>query len=536
MRIINLYKLLRYSSVCLLLAMVAGCAESVDFEQPQLSVSEKEIKFTNQISEKTITVNTNCKEWIATTPKQWIHLTQNGNEIIVKADANTSGIARNSYILVDGGLAVEKIMVNQSAADLSLDIANGEIILPQAGGTTTVDINLESSMYEMVQSEKPDWLQIIKKKNALKFISKTNHSATERSIKLTISSAGKNSEVVVKQPGVATFILACNPGTPFSLHKMMDFEHRRGSLLKEYGAPDTTNGIYEESYFFKTPSPLFKDVVYVHDTQHFTPTRIYTRSLVKEGIEAVKSAAFQDFVKANGYVRDEKDPNHYVNEKELFTMDVDILESNNSVVLFFNQMHVQDRDYETFKSLDLGPLELLNKADQKIAAVESYEKLQNSEETQRQISKNREIEAIVYKTTDPTLVARTYYFYTRGGEKPVPQNMLGSVEQYSMSFSSPNLGIWQHGREWSITREFDRLLTSHNFEFVGYSGQHHVYARRSDFLTLAISGGKFSDVNNGQPVMQMSVLYKPSVFEGSKQERMAKVERLLKKHNPSQSR
>ena len=126
MRIINLYKLLRYSSVCLLLAMVAGCAESVDFEQPQLSVSEKEIKFTNQISEKTITVNTNCKEWIATTPKQWVHLTQNGNEIIVKADANTSGIARNSYILVDGGLAVEKIMVNQSAADLSLDIAKQE--------------------------------------------------------------------------------------------------------------------------------------------------------------------------------------------------------------------------------------------------------------------------------------------------------------------------------------------------------------------------------------------------------------------------
>ena len=105
-----------------------------------------------------------------------------------------------------------------------------------------------------------------------------------------------------------------------------------------------------------------------------------------------------------------------------------------------------------------------------------------------------------------------------------------------MSFSRPNLGIWQHGREWSITREFDRLLTSHNFEFVGYSGQHHVYARRSDFLTLVISGGKFSNVNNGQPVMQMSVLYKPSVFEGSKQERMAKVERLLKKHNPSQSR
>ena len=532
MRIINLYKLLRYSSVCLLLAMVAGCAESVDFEQPQLSVSEKEIKFTNQISEKTITVNTNCKEWIATTPKQWVHLTQNGNEIIVKADANTSGIARNSYILVDGGLAVEKIMVNQSAADLSLDIANGEIILPQAGGTTTVDINLESSMYEMVQSEKPDWLQIIKKKNALKFISKTNHSATERSIKLTISSAGKNSEVVVKQPGVATFILACNPGTPFSLHKMMDFEYRRGSILTEYGAPDPQGGLYAESYVFRTSSPLFKEVFYVHDTQYFMPTRIFTRSLTREGVESVKTQAFQEFVKDNGYERDAKDPNHYVNQKELMTMDVDILESNNSVVLFFYQMHIQDHDYETFKSLNLGPLYLLNKTDKKVSAVEEYEKEQNSEEVKRQVSKNREIEAIVYKTKDPILVTRTYFFYTRGGDFPAPQEMVGSVEQYSLSFSQPNLGIWQHGKEWFVTREFDKLLTSNNFEFVGYNGKHHVYARRSDYLTLAISGEKFADVNDGQPVMQISVLYKPNVFAEGKQETLAKVESMLNKHNP----
>ena len=311
---------------------------------------------------------------------------------------------------------------------------------------------------------------------------------------------------------------------------MMDFEIRRGSILSEYGAPDAENGIYEESYFFKTPSPLFKDVVYVHDTKHFVPTRIYTRSLVKEGVDAVKSQAFQDFLKGSGYVRDEKDPNHYINVREHFTMDVDIMESNNSVVLFFYQMHEQDRDYETFQHLELGPLELLDKADKKVGAVEEYEAGKKSEEVKRQVSKSSEVEAIVYKTTDPTLVARTYYFYTRGGDSPAPQGKEGSVEQYSMSFSRPNLGIWQYGNEWFVTREFDRLLTSNGFEFVSYNGQHHVYARRSDYLTLAISGGKFSDVNDGQPVMQVSVLYKKNVFEGSKQQRMAKIERMLKEH------
>ena len=380
--------------------------------------------------------------------------------------------------------------------------------------------------------EKTEWLQVIKKKHGLKFVSQPNYDVTERTSKLTLNIAGKNYDMVVKQAGVSLFVLACNPGNPFSLHKMMDYEIRRGSILTEYGGADEVNGIYEESYFFKTPSPLFKDVVYVNDTKHFVPTRIYTRSLTREGVNSVKTQAFQEFMKANGYTRDERDTNHYVNVKEAFTMDVDIREENNSVVLFFYQMHIQDKEYETFKELQVGPLHLLNKADQKFSAVEDYEKSQNSEEVKRQISKNREIEAIVYKTTDPILVTRTYFFYTRGGEHPAPKEMVGSVEQYSLSFSQPNLGIWQHGKEWFITREFDKLLTSNNFEFVGYTGKFHVYARRSDYLTLAISGEKFADVNEGQPVMQIGVLYKPNVFAGSKQETLAKVESMLKKHNP----
>ena len=110
---------------------------------------------------------------------------------------------------------------------------------------------------------------------------------------------------------------------------------------------------------------------------------------------------------------------------------------------------------------------------------------------------------------------------------------MGSLEQYSLFYSQPNLGLWQYGREWFVTREFDKLLTSNNFEFVGYNGKHNVYARRSDNLTLAISGGEYADVNNGKAVMQITVLYKANVFAGSKEQRMAKVERMLKQHNPS---
>ena len=62
----NLHKLLRFAFLCLVLAMAGGCSEKDSFEQPQLNVSEKDITFSNQMGEKTITVNTNCKEWRGT--------------------------------------------------------------------------------------------------------------------------------------------------------------------------------------------------------------------------------------------------------------------------------------------------------------------------------------------------------------------------------------------------------------------------------------------------------------------------------------
>lgn len=163
MRKVKIYKLFMLLPLSLILGLMASCVKSDDIEQPQLSVSDKDLKFANQIGETIVTVNTNCNEWIATTPKSWMHLTKNGNEIAVKVDANTTGAERNGYILVDGGLAVEKISVTQSAADISLEVANGVVVLPQVGGTTTVDVNVEGSLYELAQNETPSWLQIVKK-------------------------------------------------------------------------------------------------------------------------------------------------------------------------------------------------------------------------------------------------------------------------------------------------------------------------------------------------------------------------------------
>ena len=97
-----------------------------------------------------------------------------------------------------------------------------------------------------------------------------------------------------------------------------------------------------------------------------------------------------------------------------------------------------------------------------------------------------------------------------------------------MNFSEPNLGVWQNGRNWNITKRFDALLRENGFEFIEDYGKYHVYGRRSDNLVLAIKGDKFVDINDNKPVLQIGVLYKPSVFSSSKSKVSVAVQQCIK--------
>ena len=308
----------------------------------------------------------------------------------------------------------------------------------------------------------------------------------------------------------------------------MDNEIRRGGFLTEYAAPDPSFDLTEESYFFKTPSPLFKDIVYVHDTQTGSATRIFTRSFSRAGIDAVRSQAFKDYAAQFGYVQSTADPNVFVSDAEKMMIKVDVLEENNSVVLFFEQIQVQEKDYPTFAKLDLGPLHLLHKTDKKTADVLAFEQGENS--TLNSSKKNRlnEVEAYSFDTKKAPLVNRTYFFYTKGADASISDEWVGSVEQYTLNFSEPNLGVWQNGHNWNITKRFDALLRENGFEFIEDYGKYHVYGRRSDNLVLAIKGDKFVDINDNKPVLQIGVLYKPSVFSSSKSKVSAAVQQCIK--------
>lgn len=507
-------------SLSLLLALplaslsTISCEESTDFQQPQLTLSTRSLQFPAEGGEQHISVQSNRPQWAAASPREgeWLQVQTEADRIRLRLLPNPTPLTRTTHLLVDAGLAVEKVSIEQAPNAQALDFDKGSIFLPQLKGSTLVNVPTGGADWNVTTKEPSDWLQLIAKRESLKLIATTNHSDQERSATLVLRIGQVEREVVVRQAGVSLFVLACNPGKPFSVHKVLEFERSRGSFFTEFGAPDPINGVVEESYFFRTTSPLFKDMVYVHNTKTGSAPRVYTRSLSREGIAAVRSAAFQEFARKNGYLRSERDSNLYINEREQHEMEVDIRDDLGSVVIFFHQIYKQVHDYPTFAQLDLGPLQLLNSPQQKLAQVEAYEKEQGSTLMGENSNEAGEKVVVAYQTKNAPLINRIYDFYTQDKEGQTPAELVGSVEQYRLYYSDVNLGLWLAGDEWRITQQFAALLQREGFEHLHNKGPFIVYGRRSDHLVLAIKAAQFADINNKRPALQISVLRKPSEF------------------------
>lgn len=498
----------------LLGAGVASCEESVDSPQPFLKLSTQEVQLTAEGGEATIDINTNRPTWVASSPREgeWLSLQPEGQSLKLRITPNPTPLPRTTYVLIDAGLAIEKVSIIQAANAQALDFEEGSIVLPQLKGSTLVEVPTGGADWSVSPKEETPWLQLIAKRNSLKLIAQTNHSDQERSTTLSFDIGGVQRDIVVRQPGVSLFVLACNPGTPFNVHKMLSFERNRGSFFTEFGAALPEWGSFEESYFFRTTSPLFKDMVYVRNTLTGAAPRVYTRSLSREGVAAVRSKAFQDFVKKNGYVRSEDDSTRYINERDQQEIWVDIRDDLGTVVLHFSQIYKQVNDYPTFAELDLGPLHLLHKPHQKVEQVAAFEAQQGSTFMDERSTPQGEKQVVAYNTNTSPLISRIYNFYTTNDDSGVSDRFIGSVEQYRLYYNDVSLALWPAGDDWRITREFAALLKRYDFEHLRKKGDFHVYGRRIDKLVLAIKAVRFADINSNRPTLQISVLYKPSEF------------------------
>ena len=501
-----------------MVVMVASCAKEDIFEEPTLVLSENNLTFAKGLDEKTVSITTNQSNWVASSPQEgkWLSIVQDGNDLKLKVTENKLGEDRQTYVLVNANGASGKINLKQSAADVVLDVMPDTVYFPREGGSKVVDVTTNTTAYDLVAEDEADWLEITKGEEEVKLKAQPNDTNEPRTLKLFAKSGNQAKEIVIKQAGKLTYVLAINPGNPVDVHKIMSFELGRGSYLRDYQNAYPQYGM-EEMYTFVTASPIFTLI------QYSTPDGIVPSSIVtvgdgKKAVKACKSSEFEKFLFANGYRR--VDPNSkkdYISDKEMLKLNVTISEKsgNEGVNMTFRPFIKQDAPHPTFASLPYCPLELLQKENKKVADVEAYERSAGSQETSRVMNENNpsEVEILQYKMAANTqpFYSRGYIFYDTNPKGSVDAKMLGSVETGILLFEDMSLGLWKNGKDWLVTEELTALLGKEGFIYISSSGTNHFYGRESDRLVISVT--PISDDN--KPVLALLFSYRPEVFKSS---------------------
>lgn len=84
-----------------------------------LSISRKDLRFTDSGSTQTIMVTSN-KPWnISLNAASWVHLTNNGTSLSIRVDKNYSSDSRTDYFKIKSGDKEERINIYQSGSSSS---------------------------------------------------------------------------------------------------------------------------------------------------------------------------------------------------------------------------------------------------------------------------------------------------------------------------------------------------------------------------------------------------------------------------------
>ena len=101
-------------SIVVLAALAAACSDTTDYERPTLTLSAQNLSFGKLMDEQFIHVASNRSSWVAssTAEDEWLSLERKGDSLSVRVKNNETGVMRSSAIIIDAGLAVQKVTVN----------------------------------------------------------------------------------------------------------------------------------------------------------------------------------------------------------------------------------------------------------------------------------------------------------------------------------------------------------------------------------------------------------------------------------------
>ncbi len=479
MRKKNLFAIMMLASVL----FAAFSCKNDEVEDPTLTLSEMSVQLPKAASEKSITVTTNQTEWTAIANADWIHLTQSGNTLTIKVEANPSTEKRMGEVAV---LAVigKKIEIEQEGSDVSIVVLPDKFNVNQFGGEYVFDIDANTNDWTVETDA--DWVQITAKqfKHEIVVNIGENKAREDRVAKLIFKAKNQAlKEYVINQDGIIYHILPYmefGPGVdPGDIEK---FETARYSKL--IGEP----GLFSQHYTYETVSPAFDQVAYkitggkklYSEAIVFTKDRdFFTKDNGKEKLDYIA------ILKENGFEETGKDV--FFNKEK--RVEAKIIVAADYPHVLYKFIPEQPKAYPTFDKFPYGLIDFGKANDNDIVNWEAANGGTLNEEITNTVGN---------KTYDAPLPwLHRMYFMTK--EEPFV------LDQTLQLFDNLNLCFFDVNGELFLTNEFKKLLDREGFNLITQKGLEYYYYRKDIKLVLLVRPFQHKLFANGKRVLAFNI-------------------------------
>ncbi|SPY35715.1 Bacteroidetes-Associated Carbohydrate-binding Often N-terminal [Porphyromonas cangingivalis] len=514
-----------FSAVVLASLVSVSCQPKDDGpEEPTLSLSTQALTLNNQAQNPTeaqVQVTTNQPKWNVSTNATWLTATRKGEGIVVGAEANMLGKDRKAEVVVYAGGLVEKIAVTQSASKIFINVSSETVEAPDHGGQFFIAVETNGETWAM-ETEEVDWLKATKAGEFVKADVAPNKTDAAREAKIYIRVGAETKAVkVVQAANQVSTVYFPVIDTEMSIYQRAKMEAARGSIVIRLSEPSQgffgpqpgmltvipeAEGFINASYVIPLNNPMtWELIVMVADTWERVAEGAFIETLKKEGF------AYMEDMSA------EKKLVYQNSEKRLRASILEEAQEDGSIVygVIFERYYIQDKDYPTFSKFPYFLKDLLDKPDKKVKDIVAF--MEGRGYKKDQDGKNRSVpEELYYQTfvkqgevgkEEPKDVV-TYYHKT--GDQGLDPALLQSLTQFAQIFTQDkiNYAMWlRPDGAYVPTKEFIALkdkegFTANEKERDGT----FLYVTADDFVLL-LRTVRFSDVNPGEPSLQLALWY-----------------------------
>lgn len=501
-----------------LLGITSSCQreQAVEPQTATLQISKQDLQFGKELGVEQIEVKSNVA-WeavIASPESNWLKLEQDASQLILKAEANDSGVERRAKVLVVASGRTAEVSVRQSTSEAVLSLKGGELTLNSQGGKTVVELEGNDRKWSLKTLESNvDWLSVepLPSAGMLVLTSKRNPSEEERTTTLKIQlSSGNELPVEVRQAGQLTYFLPYEGNRKdLNFYDLIDHERKRGFALGMFVlSSETWLGSTPDLLEFHTFSSKLPKLVYTrpHEHEHrlIADKIAVTLSDVKE---VYKGGGYREWLLQRGfkeaYGSTDTEP-FLESEDGYYQVKLSINKDTGVASLNFFPQLLQERPYPTFPNFPFGTDDILSRIKNplwKFTETNAWHVSRGDSlvfSQKNPYGKTDEEKAkyalLIYrsnKTAEAVATPDFYYYqllFTTGRRTDPEPEVVETASTINFCYTNHNLVIFltDNKNHFKVTQEFRRLAESAGFVYKGISGGKISFTHQERQLKLSV--------------------------------------------------